>query len=88
MATAEHKLTTGVHAPSTRLLHHCSQLLICLAEQINDPRVRQLMETTEVLGIRLTVTVTLTLTLTRGADSLRSSSASPVRLYPRARENA
>ena len=54
MATAEHNLTTGVHAPSTRLLHHCSQLLICLAEQINDPRVRQLMETTEVLGIRLT----------------------------------
>ena len=61
MAAAQNNLTTGVHAPSTRLLHHCSQLLICLAEQINDPRVRQLME---VLGIRLTVTVTLTITLT------------------------
>tara|TARA_B100000795_G_scaffold256429_1_gene228861 strand:- start:1013 stop:1180 length:168 start_codon:yes stop_codon:yes gene_type:complete len=54
MATAEHNLPNGVHAPNTRLLHHYSQLLICLTEQINDPRVRQLLETTEVLGIRLT----------------------------------
>ena len=56
MATAEHKLTTGVHAPSTRLLHHYSQLLTCLAEQINDPRVRLLLETTEPLHIRLAAT--------------------------------
>ena len=56
MATAEHKLTTGVHAPSTRLLHPYSQLLTCLAEQINDPRVRMLLETTEPLHIRLAAT--------------------------------
>ena len=53
MAAAQNNLTTGVHAPSTRLLHHCSQLITCLAEQINDPRVRQLLEATEPLSIRL-----------------------------------
>ena len=39
--------------PKPRLLHHCSQRIVCLAEQINDPRVSQLLETKEVLSIRL-----------------------------------
>ena len=53
MATAENNLTSGVHAPNTRLLHHCPHRLIRLAEQLNDPRVRKIIETKEPLGIRI-----------------------------------